>query len=124
MRGLVVTAAVDCALQTTTAVCGPFLKAGLKLPSLRLLPPPTYTGTPQAKGEHQPLGIAVTVHLNELRELIPRLFSAHHVQSLYPGGLQSFLGRRGTPVSRAILFTEKTRVPVVWRAVSSYTKFD
>ncbi len=117
MHGLVVAASVDCALRTTTAVCNPFLTAGLKLPSLRLLPPSTYTAAP--KGSHKPPGIAVPVQLDALRELVPRLFATHRVESLSPNSLHSFLGRKGRPTSRAILFTEKARVPVIWRAVSS-----
>jgi hypothetical protein len=117
MHGLVVAAAVDCALLTTTAVCNTFSAAGLKLPSLRLLPPSAYTAAP--KGSHRPPGIAVPAQLDALRELVPRLFASHSVKSLSPNSLHAFLGRKGKPTSRAILFTEKASVPVVWRAVSS-----
>jgi hypothetical protein len=117
MKGLVITAAVDCSLRTTTAVCSPYLKAGLKLPTLRLLPPPTYATA--LKGAHQPPGIAAPLQLDALREIVPRLFADHRVNILSPNNLHAFLGSGSNPTSRAILFTKKTRVPVVWRAVSS-----
>lgn len=116
MRGLAVAATVDCSLKSTTSVCKRFGADAMELPSLRLLPPPTYLTA--AKYAGGPPGIAVSTKLDDLRKLTPRIFATHHVEIVSPDNMRAFLGRNSNSISRAILFTEKTRVPIVWRAVS------
>jgi hypothetical protein len=116
MRGLVVTAAVDCSLRTTTTVCNSFIKHGLRLPSIQLLPPPNYKASP--KSARQKPGMTVPAELDALRSLASRLFIDHDVEILSPDSLNAFLGRSGSPLSRAILFTKMAKVPITWRAVS------